>query len=250
MTKFDDQLFVCIDCETTGLNPKEDLIIEVAAAVFTTKGILEEFATLIDPGRLIPPESTVIHHITDDMVTGKPKVESVLPKLLQMIGKKTIVGHGVGFDIELLAVAAERTGIGHSLKGNSSIDTLRMARLYGKSPTNALEQLRKHFCIEPHGAHRAMSDVSVNIDVFLNLIKDYKDLRQLFDILEKPIQMQTMPLGKYKGRGIKELPQDYLQWAAKQAFDRDLLFTLRSEVKRRKRGALFVQSANPFSTLE
>ena len=46
------------------------------------------------------------------------------------------------------------------------IDTLRMARLYGESPINSLERLRQHFNIAAEGAHRAMSDVIVNIEVF------------------------------------------------------------------------------------
>lgn len=249
MSKFDEQLFVCLDCETTGLKPKEDKIIEVAVATFTVSGIVDQYESLINPGCPIPAESIAIHHITDLMVAEQPTIASVLPKVLELLGPHIIIGHGISFDIELVANAADRAGIKHSLAKNKTLDTLRMARLYGKSPTNSLEQLRKHFSIEPEGAHRAMSDVAVNIGVFLNLIKDYKNLDQLYAILEKPIQMQIMPLGKYKGRLVKEIPIDYLQWAARQSFDRDLLFTLRSEIKRRKNGQLFGQLASPFSQL-
>lgn len=250
MAKFDDQLFVCIDCESTGLKPKEDKIIEVAIATFTVNGIVSQYESLINPGCPIPAESIAIHHITDLMVAEQPAIASVLPQVLNLLSPHLIiVGHGISFDIELIASAADRAGIKHDLNKNKTLDTLRMARLYGKSPTNSLEQLRKHFSIEPEGAHRAMSDVIVNISVFLNLIKDYKNLDHLYAALEKPIQMQTMPLGKYKGRLVKELPIDYLRWAAHQSFDRDLLFTLRSEIKRRKNGQLFGQQANPFSQL-
>lgn len=249
-SKFDDHIFVCMDCETTGLDPKEDRVIEVAVATFNTKqGIIEEFTSLINPGRPIPAESTAIHHITDQMVADQPAIDAVLPHILSLIKGHTIIGHGISFDIELIALAAERINLIQTLRKNPTLDTLRMARLYGKSPTNSLEQLRKHFMIEEEGAHRAMSDVSVNIAVFLNLIKDYRHLEQLEAVLEKPIQMAIMPLGKYKGRSIKDLPNEYLQWASRQSFDRDLLFTLRSEIKRRKSGSLFPQAGNPFSGL-
>ena len=39
--------FICLDCETTGLESKTDLIIEVAVAKFTFSDTLESFETLI-----------------------------------------------------------------------------------------------------------------------------------------------------------------------------------------------------------
>jgi DNA polymerase-3 subunit epsilon len=59
-----------------------------------------------------------------------------------------------------------------------------------------------------------------------------------------------MPLGKHKGRLFKELPHEYLQWAAHQNFDQDLLFSIRTELKKRKKGGLFIQAANPFLNIE
>ena len=136
-----------------------------------------------------------------------------------------------------------------TVKNNLTLDTLRMARLYGESPVNSLDFLRQHFRIEPEGAHRAMSDVLINVEVFKKLAKGYKKTEELFDVLSRPIFMKTMPLGKHKGRPLKEVPLEYLLWAANKDFDQDLLFSIRSEIKRRKKGNLFSQSSNPFSGL-
>lgn len=242
-------VFVCMDCETTGLDAQQDAVIEVAVVKFTLDTILEEFESLIDPSRDIPETSIAIHNITQEMVAGKPSIDKVVPHLLDIIGKDIIVGHGVQFDIELIAIAADRAGIPHTLRTNPIFDTLRMARLYGESPVNSLEQLRKHFNIQPEGAHRAMSDVIVNMDVFKYLAKRYRTTEQLFEVLSRPIQLRVMPLGPHKGRPIKEVPLEYLRWAAHKDFDRDLLFTIRSELKRRKAGNLFSQSSNPFANL-
>jgi len=46
--------FICVDCETTGLEPDKDSIIEVAVARFQGDAILETYETLIDPGIPIP----------------------------------------------------------------------------------------------------------------------------------------------------------------------------------------------------
>lgn len=249
MKQIHKENFVCIDCETTGLDLQQDRVIEVAAVRFSFTEQFDTFESLIDPQCTISETSISIHHITPEMVSGKPTITSILPHLLEFIGKYTIVGHGVGFDIQMLALAAERAGIPCQLRHNPYLDTLRMARLYGESPTNSLEQLRRHFNIQPEGAHRAMSDVIVNMEVFKYLAKNYHTLEQLFDVLSRPILIKTMPLGKHKGRPLKEVPLDYLLWAANKDFDQDLLFSLRSEIKRRKKGNLFSQAANPFSEL-
>ena len=247
--KMENQQFICIDCETTGLDPKEDRIIEVAAMRFTLKEILDEIQFLINPERTIPDESIAIHNITYEMVLDKPTMREILPELLTFIGSDIIIGHGVGFDIELIAQAADREGISHQLRSNLVLDTLRMARLYGESPTNSLENLRQHFNIQFEGPHRAMSDVIVNREVFKYLAMSYHSLDQVFKALSKPILLKIMPLGKHKGRDIKEVPQQYLQWAANKDFDQDLLYTIRHELNRRKKGNLFSQVSNPFANL-
>jgi DNA polymerase-3 subunit epsilon len=241
--------FVCIDCETTGLDAKQDRIIEVAAIRFSISEVFDQYESLVNPECPIPETSIAIHHITPDMVEGKPTMTNILPHLLKFIGKHIIVGHGVGFDIDVIATAAERVGIPCTLRQNLSIDTLRLARLYGDSPTNSLEQLRRHFNIEDEGAHRALSDVIVNVEVFKFLAKRYRTLEHIFEALSRPVLLKTMPLGPHKGRPLKEVPLEYLRWASNKNFDQDLIFSLRSEIKRRKNGNLFTQAGNPFAGL-
>lgn len=249
MPDIEKQKFVCIDCETTGLDVQQDRIVEVAVMCFDGNQVYSQMETLINPECEISEISIAIHHITPEMVKDKPTIVQVLPEILQLIGNHIIVGHGVGFDIDILAIAAERHGIPCKIRQNLYLDTLRMARLYGESPVNSLEHLRKHFNIPVEGAHRAMNDVIVNKEVFKRLAKRFKTTEQLFDALSRPIMMTTMPLGKHKGRPIKEIPLQYLQWVANKDFDQDLLYSVRAELKRRKKGNLFNQTNNPFLNL-
>lgn len=244
-----NETFVCIDCESTGLDLEKDAIIEVAVAIFTLDQDLEVYDTLVDPEMEISPDSMKIHHISQDMVIGKPKIQDILPKLIKMIGRHTIVGHGVGFDIHLINRDAKRAGINCTIQNNASFDTLRMARIYGESPQNSLQNLREHFNINDEGAHRALNDVIVNIEVFRKLASQYKSTDQLLKILSKPIRLKKMPLGKHKGRDLKEIPLDYLQWAARKEFDQDLTFSIRSEIKRRQTSKDFSNASNPFKDL-
>lgn len=249
MNSFENEEFICVDCETTGLDLEKDRIIEVACVRFTLDEMIAEYETLVDPEQTISKESIAIHNITDEMVVGKPKAREILSEVFEFVGKTPIVGHGVNFDIDMLSNAAKREGITCSLDRNEVFDTLRMARIYGRSPTNSLEMLRKHFHIEFENAHRAMADVIVNIEVFRQLVKDYRSKKSLVKVLSRPVKMKKIPLGKHKGRPFSEVPVEYLQWAANKDFDQDLLFSIRSELKRRKARSSFGQASNPFRNL-
>lgn len=241
--------FVCLDLETTGLEPEKDSIIEVAIVRFTFDEILESYETLIDPGCPISEVSMAIHHITDEMVLGKPKIQEVVPHVLKLIGRSIIVGHGIPMDIAFLAAAAKQHKIPTTLPSHPFFDTLRLARLYGESPTNSLKTLGEHFNIESEGAHRAMNDVMVNVEVFKYLATRFNTTEQLVERLKKPIPLKTMPLGKHKGRPFSEIPHEYLLWASNKDFDQDLIFSIRSELKKRRQNPSFGQCASPFADL-
>lgn len=248
MSSLNKQRFICYDIESTGLDTKNDHIIEIAVALFTFDEVLETFETLIDPGVPIPEETIKIHNITDEMVQGKPKIGDVLRDVIKLIGSNIIVGHGIKFDIDILQNAAKRHTVPCTIENNKRIDTLRLARLYGESPTNSLQALRRHFNIPEEGAHRAMSDVVVNIEVFKFLSQNFRSAKELLERLKKPILMKKMPLGKHKARPFSEIPMDYLRWAVHQDFDADLLFSIKSELSKRKRKN-FAGAASPFSDL-
>ena len=249
MSLLQKAVFVCVDCETTGLSTTEDRIIEVALVKFSFEGEVDRFESLIDPGCPIPAASTEIHNITDDMVVGKPKIEDVLPLLLEKIGGHVIVGHGINFDLQILQQSAQRAGIPCGLTAQPTIDTLRLARLYGESETNSLQALREHFNIDPEKAHRAMDDVLVNIQVFKELSRGFKSDVELLKRLERPVFLKVIPLGKHKGKPFPEIPIEYLRWAVKQDFDIDLKASIEKELAARKKGAPFGFAANPFRDL-
>jgi DNA polymerase III subunit epsilon len=249
MTLLKNAVFICLDCEFTGLDPEKDRILELAAVCFTFTEILNQFDALVNPDCVISTDSFAIHHISQEMVSGKPKIENILPDFFAFVGKNTLVGHAIGYDLKMLEHEAMRTNIAYPLKGNPCIDTLRLARLYGDSPNNSLERLATHFNVPNPGAHRALNDVMMNIEIFKHLAKKYKTVEQIFDLLSRPIKMKYMPLGKYKGRQFGDIPLQYLQWAAHMDFDEDLLFTIRAEIKKRKTGGGFGQATNPFSEL-
>ena len=79
MTFLKEDTFVCLDCETTGLDIENDKIIEIAATKFTFNKKIKTIDTLINPMCDIPEESQKIHNISNEMVQKKPKIYEILP---------------------------------------------------------------------------------------------------------------------------------------------------------------------------
>ena len=85
-----------IDFETTGLRAGEDRIIEVAAVVFSEGLVIDTFSELMDPGFRIPAFITGLTGISDAMVRGKPRPESVMPRLRTFLGDHVCLAHSAG----------------------------------------------------------------------------------------------------------------------------------------------------------
>src|ERR1700741_3512201 len=123
MPNLEKHKFICIDCETTGLDAQGDRVIEVAVMCFDANEVYSQMESLVNPQCEIPETSIAIHHITPEMIKDKPTIAEVLPEILKLIGNHIIVGHGVGFDIDILAIAAERHGIPCKIRHNLYLDT-------------------------------------------------------------------------------------------------------------------------------
>ena len=94
---------VVVDTETTGTNPDKDAIIELGMVLFefdpatgTVYKVLGSLDQLEDPGFPIPPDSTAVHGITDEMVTGKRIDETSVERFLE--GVSLVVAHNSKFD--------------------------------------------------------------------------------------------------------------------------------------------------------
>lgn len=94
---------VVVDTETTGINQDKDAIIELGMVLFefdpetgVTYNVLGSFDQLEDPGFPIPPESTAVHGITDEMVADKRIDDASVAQFLE--GVSLVVAHNSKFD--------------------------------------------------------------------------------------------------------------------------------------------------------
>ena len=144
--------YTVLDLETTGLNPKTDLIIEFAAVKVRGGKVVDTFQSLCDPGFPIPPQIEMITGITTEMVRNSPNPRSVLPDFLEFVGDDFIVGHNVLFDVRFIAASA-------GCFANPYIDTMKLFRkLHPTLPHHRLCDMVDYYGKNNESAHRALSD--------------------------------------------------------------------------------------------
>ncbi|NJD59884.1 MAG: DEAD/DEAH box helicase, partial [Anaerolineae bacterium] len=154
---------VAIDIETTGLDPQKDSIIEIGAVRFSTSRIEDEWNSLINPGRKIPPFITQLTGINDHMVLEAPAIQNILPDLRSFVGDSPILGHNVGFDLAFLY----RQGL---FKANDQLDTYEIASvLLPTAGRYNLGSLGQQLNIPLRANHRALDDARVTSAVYRSL---------------------------------------------------------------------------------
>lgn len=149
----DAQDWVFLDLETTGLDPRQDKIIEIAALGLTKSGEKSSFYSLVSPGIPLPPHIVRLTGIDDGMLEGAPAFWELEESLWKFLEGKTIVAHQASFDIGFL-----QEGLGRPLN-NKQVDTCELAKLLVPgSSSYSLRYLTKTLNLKADPTHRAMAD--------------------------------------------------------------------------------------------
>ncbi|NND74376.1 MAG: DEDD exonuclease domain-containing protein [Ilumatobacter sp.] len=166
-----DVTFCVIDLETTGGNRTEDMITEVGAVKVRGGECIGTFQTLVNPGRAIPPKITILTGLSDALVQSAPRIEAVLPSLLEFIGDAVIVGHNVGFDVAFIRNALERSG--RPRLEATIVDTVALARrlVRDEVPNCRLGTLASRLRLDHQPSHRALDDALATTDLLHVLIE-------------------------------------------------------------------------------
>lgn len=169
------QDFTAIDVETTGLNPKTERIIEVGAVKVRDGKIIDQYESLINPGRKLEERIVELTGITDEMLKTAPTPEKILPGLLNFIGDDILLGHSLMFDYSFIKRLAVNLKLWDAKTTSSGIDTLKIARHFLTDlESRSLPFLCKYFEI-PHKAHRAVEDAKAAALLYERLAGEFKE---------------------------------------------------------------------------
>ncbi|MFQ6229156.1 DEDD exonuclease domain-containing protein [Nocardia sp. NPDC002869] len=166
-----DTTFVVVDLETTGTSPADDAITEIGAVKVRGGEVLGEFATLVDPGRSIPPAVVQVTGITTAMVRAAPPIDAVLPGFLEFAAGAVLVAHNARFDMGFLKAAAARCDT--PWPRAQVVCTVRLARrVLGRdeAPSVRLGVLAQVLGASTTPTHRALDDARATVDVLHALI--------------------------------------------------------------------------------
>ena len=162
---------VALDTETTGLDTRTARIVEIAALKIYGEqfGPEEPFLRLVNPGVRIPSSASRIHGLTDADVESAPRFPEIAAELDDILGRATVIGHDIGYDLTVLS--REYALAGRSWRLPPTLDVALLARI--AAPTLAhysLDALCDWQEIPIERRHRALPDARAAGELFVRLI--------------------------------------------------------------------------------
>lgn len=163
---------IVLDTETTGLDPRNDRIIEIGCVELynhVPTGII--FHTYLNPKREIAAEAFNVHGISGDFLSDKPLFADVAVAFSSFIADTQLVIHNAAFDLGFLNSEFDRIGFG-KLPPGRAIDTLLIARRKFPGAQNSLDGLCRRFNIDisDRELHGALKDSHLLAAVYLELV--------------------------------------------------------------------------------
>lgn len=255
MLKYKYMKIIFFDTETTGNEPKKDLLCQLAYKIGS-----ESFCELYKPSIPIPPEASAITHITNRMVADKEAFQesNEYKKIKELFEDKdsVVVAHNAKFDIAIMD--------NEKIYPSNFICTLRVARALDKEnviPQYKLQYLRYYLDIDIEAeAHDALGDVLVLEKLFERLINKMKEtpsafgisplaggeeiqnqiIKRMIDISSRPSLMNLFSFGKHNGKTVAEVARidpGYLDWMLTQKEqnpenEEDWIYTLKHHLGR------------------
>ncbi|MDH3424900.1 MAG: exonuclease domain-containing protein [Gemmatimonadota bacterium] len=227
-----DRPLVFFDLETTGLDLKNDRIIELAFIKITPAGDVLERERRFNPGIPIPPEATAVHGISDADVADEVEFCRTARSLADMFDDCDLAGFNVRrFDIPMLLHEFHRCGVDFDMEGRFVVD---MQNIFHREEPRDLSAAARFYLQRDHEeAHTALGDIRTSAGVLGAQLRRYphvpRDLAGLHAYCEEyaptrteldrwfspPEEGRVFRRGKHKGRPLEEIAReapDYLLW--------------------------------------
>ena len=167
-----DDTYVVFDIETTGLNAKKVKIIEIGAVKVQNGEIIDRFSVFIDPEEPLPYDIVNLTHITDDMLRGQEKIDTILPKFMEFCGDSILVAHNADFDTGCILAQCQKLGIKWDF---TYVDTVPLAKFLLPSLKNyKLDTVGAAMNVSLDNHHRAVEDAECTAQFFVKFLADLK----------------------------------------------------------------------------
>ena len=232
-------LLAGFDLETSGVSVHLDRPVQLGLVMrLYENGTYTDYPTinmLCNPGKPIDPGAAAIHGISDAQVASAPSAYDAVDYLAKTVayyaqGREAYVAtyNGYSFDVPMANNTLSRQAftIPH-------IDVLRMVRhkfpeVRGALGGKKLTELYEVFLGRPlENAHDAVADIGSTLDLLGALLeRTGMSLAQLAEEQSKPRAYRVLPLGKYMGAAVEQVPRSWYQFMQDKQLDPDLRATV------------------------
>lgn len=205
-----------VDTETTGIGA-DDKVCEVAWCEITENfDVVEQGASLINPGRPIGNAAQAVNGISNDMVKDAPTLDEYMESVGHpLLCADVFVAHNSGFDWRFLKDFTSDECV--------QLDTLKIARLIYPDAENhrqATIAVMLGIHVDRAKAHSADGDTFVLAQILQRMCEDAQtDIAGLIELQKRPVPITKMPWGKHRGKLLKDIPDDYVWWLLNKATD-------------------------------
>ena len=178
---YDGDELVSIDCETTGLDVKNDQILSVGAIKVKGDAILtsQRLDFLVRPKEPMSDHTILIHHIRPVDLESAVPVEEAMRRVLDFVGPRPLIGYFLEFDAAMLNKHV-RPLIGAALPNRR----IEVSRLYydwrapqvppGGNIDLRFETIRQRLDLPRRAAHDAFNDALLTAMMYLRLQGGWK----------------------------------------------------------------------------
>ena len=186
--------FVVLDTETSGLNPKSDKVLSIAALSIENfrLDVGNRFECYIEHSNYQPGEEVQVHGILASQLQNGIDERAALESFLPFVKDSIIVGHHIAFDIAILNEKL-KAHFGNKLR-NKKLDTALMARRLENPLGNqhhinrpaSLDSLCQKYNIPLGKRHTAAGDAFITAILFMKLLSRFekKKVTMLRDLLK------------------------------------------------------------------
>jgi DNA polymerase-3 subunit epsilon len=243
-----DRPLVFFDLETTGLDFKNDRIIELAFIKVTPQGDVLERVRRFNPGIPIPPEATRVHGITDADVANELPFCRTARSLVEALEGCDLAGFNIRrFDVQMLLEELKRCGQELSLEGRRVLDVQTI--FHREEPRDLSAAARFYLGRDHEEAHTALGDIRTSAAVLGAQLRRYEHLPRSLDGLHAycdeyaPLRSEldrwfaetrearVFRRGRHKGQPLASVARqapDYLHWMlGAEDMDEDVLRVVR-----------------------
>ncbi|HUI31133.1 MAG TPA: exonuclease domain-containing protein [Candidatus Acidoferrales bacterium] len=167
--RFDDAVFSVVDVETTGSVASGERMIEFAAYKVRNGRIVDEYTTLLNPGRHIPNFIRNMTGISNEMVYDAPSFGEVAGRIYDFLSETIFTAHNSHFDYSFVRNEMAMAGFDFDMP---QLCTRKLSsRVFPQLPRKALDHVCRHLGIKISARHRAYGDARATAHLLIELLE-------------------------------------------------------------------------------